>query len=117
VIAVNERQVQRVLDDYRQYYNRTRTHLALKEDAPDGRIVASSPVGRVVSMSEWRIASPTDRVAARIGRMRFQEGQDKRRFYASRIRRLAPRRFRDRRLAVTRLGGHAEDTRCEPLRP
>jgi transposase InsO family protein len=65
VIAVNERQVQRVLDDYRRYYNRTRTHLSLKKDAPDGRAVASPALGRIVSMPEvGGLHHRYDRVAA-----------------------------------------------------
>jgi transposase InsO family protein len=52
VIAVNERQVQRVLDEYRRYYNRSRTHLSLKKDAPEGRSAANSAFGRVVSVTE-----------------------------------------------------------------
>jgi len=52
VIAVNERQLQGVLDDYRWYYNRTRTHLSLKKDAPDGRVVALPSLGRIVSTPE-----------------------------------------------------------------
>jgi hypothetical protein len=65
VIAVNERQIQRVLDDYRRYYNRTRTHLSLKKDAPDGRAVASPALGRAFSMPEvGGLHHRYDRVAA-----------------------------------------------------
>jgi hypothetical protein len=65
VIAVNERQVQRVLDEYRRYYNRTRTHLSLKKDAPDGRIVALPSLGRIVSTPEvGGLHHRYDRVAA-----------------------------------------------------
>ncbi len=35
VIVLNERHLGRILSDYRQYYNRSRTHLALQKDAPD----------------------------------------------------------------------------------
>jgi transposase InsO family protein len=52
MIAVNERQVQRVLDGYVCYYNRTRTHLSLKKNTPEGRAVASPARGRVISLPE-----------------------------------------------------------------
>jgi hypothetical protein len=35
VIAVNERQVCRIVSSYARYYNRARTHLALAKDAPE----------------------------------------------------------------------------------
>ena len=52
VIAVDERQLQRVLDAYTRYYNQTRTHPALNKDAPEGRRAASRRSGRVVSLPE-----------------------------------------------------------------
>ena len=65
VIAVNERQLQRVLDEYRRYYNRTRTHLSLKKDTPEGRAVAVAPFGGVVSLPEvGGLHHRYDRVAA-----------------------------------------------------
>jgi transposase InsO family protein len=65
VIAVNERQVQRVLDEYRRYYNRTRTHLSLKKDTPDGRSAVGSGFGHVVSVPEVSgLHHRYDRVAA-----------------------------------------------------
>ena len=65
VIAVNERQVQRVLDEYRRYYNRSRTHLSLKKDAPEGRIVVFPTFGHVVSRPEvGGLHHRYDRVAA-----------------------------------------------------
>jgi len=65
VIAVNERQTQRVLDEYQSYYNRTRTHLSLKKDAPEGRAAVNSVFGRVVSVPEvGGLHHRYDRVAA-----------------------------------------------------
>lgn len=52
VVAINERQVRRVLVDYRRYYKRTRTHLSLKKDTPESRAVASPSKGRVISRPE-----------------------------------------------------------------
>ena len=52
VVALNEHQLQRVLDSYVRYYNRTRTHLALAKDTPEGRRVATPVSGRVVSIPE-----------------------------------------------------------------
>jgi hypothetical protein len=48
--AVNERQVQRVLDDYRRCYNRTRTPLSLKKEAPADPACAVPTFGRVASV-------------------------------------------------------------------
>jgi transposase InsO family protein len=52
VIAINERQLQHVLDSYVEYYNRTRTHLALAKGAPEGRRAANQAGGRVVSLRQ-----------------------------------------------------------------
>lgn len=49
---VNERQIERVLDDYRRYDNRSRTHLLFKTDTPDGRAVALPLFDRIVSVPE-----------------------------------------------------------------
>jgi hypothetical protein len=65
VIAVNERQVQRVLDEYRRYYNRTRTHPSRKKDTPEGRARAVPTLGRIVSVPEvGGLHHRYDRVAA-----------------------------------------------------
>ena len=45
VIALNERQVYRIVSSYARYYNRARTHLALAKDAPR---TPQSPIA-----SEW----------------------------------------------------------------
>jgi len=52
VIAVNERQVRRIVSNYARYYNRARTHLALPKDAPEPRRVQSRANGRVVAFPE-----------------------------------------------------------------
>ena len=50
VILFNERHLRRVLRAYVAYYQRSRTHLSLRKDAPAGRAVV--PVGRVVARPE-----------------------------------------------------------------
>ncbi len=45
LIIVNEAHLRRVLADYRDYYNRARTHLSLAKDTPHGRPV--QPTGQV----------------------------------------------------------------------
>ena len=52
VIALNERQVCRIVSNYARYYNRARTHLALAKDAPEPRRVQSRANGRVVAFPE-----------------------------------------------------------------
>ncbi len=52
VIALNERQVYRIVSSYARYYNRARTHLALAKDAPEPRNVQSRAHGRVVAFPE-----------------------------------------------------------------
>ena len=53
VIAVNERQVYRIVSNYARYYNRARTHLALAKDAPEPRSVQPRANGRVVASQRW----------------------------------------------------------------
>jgi hypothetical protein len=50
VIVVNETHLRRILRAYLAYYHRSRTHLALGKDAPDGR--ACSRVGHIVATPE-----------------------------------------------------------------
>ena len=52
LIVISERQVQSILEDYREYYNKSRTHLSLNKDSPihrkqrkRGRIVCIPKVG------------------------------------------------------------------------
>jgi transposase InsO family protein len=52
VIALNERQVYRIVSSYARYYNRARTHLALAKDAPEPRSVHSRANGRSVALPE-----------------------------------------------------------------
>jgi len=52
VLVLNERHLPRILTRYLAYYHRTRTHLALEKDAPDGRPIERPEVGRVVQISE-----------------------------------------------------------------
>jgi transposase InsO family protein len=49
VIAINERQLIRVLRQYQKYYNASRTHLGLGKDTPDGRAVEAPDIGKVVA--------------------------------------------------------------------
>jgi len=52
VVALNERQVCRIVSSYARYHNRVRTHLALAKDAPEPRSVQSRANGRVVAFPE-----------------------------------------------------------------
>ena len=52
VIALNDRQLRRVLKSYLAYYNRTRTHLALDKDAPEPRALANANDGPIVAVPE-----------------------------------------------------------------
>jgi len=52
VVAVNERQLKRVLDDFVRYYNASRTHLSLAKNSPVGRLVSSRRGGAVVAFPE-----------------------------------------------------------------
>ena len=51
VIIVNAAGLRRVLNAYIEYYNSSRTHLALEKDAPVPRAVAPPTTGRVVAIS------------------------------------------------------------------
>jgi len=52
VVAVNERQLYRIVSNYARDYNRARTHLALAKDAPEPRRVQSRANGQVVAFPE-----------------------------------------------------------------
>jgi putative transposase len=64
LIVLNETHLRRIVQAYLAYYHRTRTHLALKKDAPDGRpspaafgtIVATPEVGGLHHRYERRAA-------------------------------------------------------------
>jgi putative transposase len=51
VIAFSERHLRHVLTRYFSYYHRTRTHLSLTKDAPDGRPVEPLELGKVTRSS------------------------------------------------------------------
>lgn len=66
IVAINERQLLRVVRSFVAYYNRTRTHLALGKDPPepraierpgDGGVVAAPEVGGLHHRYEWRNAA------------------------------------------------------------
>ena len=50
VIVPGERHLKRILSSYVGYYNRTRTHLSLYKDAPEGRSRQPPEQGRVVEL-------------------------------------------------------------------
>ena len=52
VLVLSERHLPRILTRYVAYYHRTRTHLALQKDAPDGRPIERPQVGTVVQIPE-----------------------------------------------------------------
>ena len=52
VIALNERQLKRVIARYLDYYHDWRTHLSLSMDAPNRRTVHPPDWGRVVEVAE-----------------------------------------------------------------
>jgi transposase InsO family protein len=48
VVALNERQLLRVVQSYVVYYNRTRTHLGLGKDPPEQRVVMGAAAGSAI---------------------------------------------------------------------
>jgi len=50
LIVLGERHLRRILRSYMDYYNKTRTHLSLDKDAPDGRRVQLPDQGRVLAL-------------------------------------------------------------------
>ena len=50
VIVLGERHLKRILSSYVNYYNGTRTHLALYKDAPEGRSSQPPEQGRVIEL-------------------------------------------------------------------
>ena len=50
VIVLNERHLRRLLSAYVDYYNLSRTHLALMKDAPEPRPISGIDSGRVVAL-------------------------------------------------------------------
>ena len=49
VIAINERQLRRVVRSYVDYYHEDRTHLGLEKDTPEERSVEPPKIGDVVA--------------------------------------------------------------------
>jgi putative transposase len=52
VVVLSERHLRHVLTSYFSYYHRTRTHLSLTKDAPDGRPVEPPELGKVIAIRE-----------------------------------------------------------------
>lgn len=52
MIVLHERQLSPILLAYARYYNRTRTHLALRKDAPERRAVHDRDLGEVIAFPE-----------------------------------------------------------------
>jgi len=50
VIAVNERQLRRVIRSYVDYYHEDRTHLGLEKETPEGRTIELRKAGEVVAI-------------------------------------------------------------------
>jgi hypothetical protein len=50
-VVLGERHLRHVLLSYMDYYNGTRTHLALNKDAPKSRAVEAA--GRILSVRSW----------------------------------------------------------------
>ena len=51
MIAINERQLRRVVRSYVDYYHRDRTHLGLEKDTPEERLVEPRGNRKVISLS------------------------------------------------------------------
>ena len=52
VLVLSERHLRTILTGYFAYYHRTRTHLSLTKDAPDGRPVEPPELGKVIAIRE-----------------------------------------------------------------
>jgi putative transposase len=52
VIIFNADGLRRVLKQYVEYYERSRTHLALDKDAPVSRAVSPSTAGRIIAIPQ-----------------------------------------------------------------
>ena len=50
MIAINERQLRRVIREYVDYYHADRTHLGLGKDTPDGREPEPPEVGEITAL-------------------------------------------------------------------
>ncbi len=52
VIVLNERHLRRILVSYLEYYHRSRTHLSLGKDTPDGRSAQPDGIGKIVAFPQ-----------------------------------------------------------------
>ena len=52
VIVINERSLCHHLRAYRDYYHRSRTHLALEKDSPKPRDIQPPEAGRIISIPQ-----------------------------------------------------------------
>ncbi len=52
VIIFNERHLHRVLSSYLDYYHRSRTHLALDKDCPEGRPIQPVALGNIIAIPQ-----------------------------------------------------------------
>ncbi len=52
VIVLNEASLRRILRSYFQYYERSRTHLALEKHAPESRVIQPPELGEIVELPQ-----------------------------------------------------------------
>ena len=52
IIVFNESSLRRILNAYFEYYERSRTHLALEKDAPASRAIQPPELGTVVALPQ-----------------------------------------------------------------
>jgi putative transposase len=52
VIVLSAAGLRRLVKDYVEYYNSSRTHLAIEKDAPAPRPIAPPPAGRVIAIPQ-----------------------------------------------------------------
>jgi putative transposase len=52
IIVFNESSLRRILKGYFEYYERSRTHLALEKDAPASRVVQPPTLGTVIELPQ-----------------------------------------------------------------
>ena len=76
VIVLNERHLRRILGSYVTYYHRSRTHLSLSKDTPEGRSVAPARTRKVIAFPQGGLSTSPLRTARRlIGRLpSYREG-------------------------------------------
>jgi putative transposase len=52
VVVLGEKHLHRVGASYVRHYNRSRTHLGLAKDAPEGRPIQGPELGKVIAFPE-----------------------------------------------------------------